>query len=261
MTPRPVKRDDAPPATPGPRYSAVARVLIREIEAGRYPVGGNLPTEAELRKRFDVSRHTVREALRELKSQGLVSARAGVGTAVRARAPQPRFMQGAGALRELTQFIEATRMKVLGRGVIVADEALAARLAVKAGQEWHVASVLRFLPGRPTPVAWMNLYIRPEHEDILDRVEKAGQPAFGLIERHHGARIAEVAQRIVATGLDGEAARTLVAPAGAAALHITREYFDARDSLVMASVGLYPSDRFSHNTRFRIQEPGERTSP
>jgi hypothetical protein len=36
---------------------------------------------------------------------------------------------------------------------------------------------------------------------------------------------------------------------------ISRQYFDAQDRLVMASVGLYPSDRFSHNTRFRIQQP------
>ncbi len=254
MTPRPVKGIDAPPAPAGPRYTAVARVLIQEIEAGRYPVGGNIPTEAELQTRFDVSRHTVREALRELKSRGLVSARAGVGTVVRARAAQSRFMQGAGQLRELTQFIEATRMKLLGRRVIAADGALAAQLAVKPGQEWHVASVLRYLPRKATPVAWMNLFIRPEHADILGRLESAGQPAFGLIERHHGARIAEVSQRIVATGLDAEASRALAAPVGAAALHITREYFDGRDSLVMASIGLYPSERFSHNTRFRIQE-------
>ena len=30
-------------------------------------------------------------------------------------------------------------------------------------------------------------------------------------------------------------------------------HLDAEDRLVLATVGLYPSDRFSHNTRFRIQ--------
>jgi len=57
----------------------LARVMTQEIEDGRYPVGGRIPTEAELQQRFDVSRHTVREALRQLKSRGLVSARAGIG--------------------------------------------------------------------------------------------------------------------------------------------------------------------------------------
>jgi GntR family transcriptional regulator len=55
-------------ARPASRYSTLARVLTGEIESGRYKVGQKIPTEAELQQRFDVSRHTVREALRDLKS-------------------------------------------------------------------------------------------------------------------------------------------------------------------------------------------------
>src|SRR5688572_7476285 len=88
---------------PGTRYSTLARLLTEEIESGRYKVGQRIPTEAELTQRFDVSRHTVREALRDLKTQGLILARAGVGTVVRAKAPRTRFMQGVGTLQELIQ--------------------------------------------------------------------------------------------------------------------------------------------------------------
>src|SRR5687767_12600460 len=182
---------------PGPRYSMLARVLTDEIEAGRYKVGQLIPTEADLQQRFDVSRHTVREALRDLKTRGLVLARPGVGTVVRSRSPSSRFMQGIGTLKELVQFAEAMRMKMLKRRVVIADEALAAQLAVKPGQEWHVASVLRFQPKDPVPVTWMDIYARPEHSDVLDLIDKAGQPVFALIERHHGERIAEVRQEIV----------------------------------------------------------------
>ena len=235
--------------------------LTEQIEAGRYKVGQAIPTEAELQQRFDVSRHTVREALRDLKSRGLVLARPGVGTVVRSRSPNSRFMQGIGTLNELIQFAEAMRMKVLKRRVVIADEALASQLAVKPGQEWHVASVLRYQPKDPTPVAWMNIYARPEHSDVLDLIDRAGRPVFSLIERHHGERIAEVRQEIVATVLDPDAARTLKGTLGSPALHISRQYFDARDRLVMASVGLYPSDRFSHNTRFRIHNTDDKESP
>ena len=37
--------------------------------------------------------------------------------------------------------------------------------------------------------------------------------------------------------------------------------FSAQDRMVMASVGLYPSDRFSHNTKFRIQSVDEKEAP
>ena len=46
-----------------PRYAQVAQALIEDIQAGRYPVGTLLPTEQELCRQFDISRHTVREAM------------------------------------------------------------------------------------------------------------------------------------------------------------------------------------------------------
>jgi DNA-binding GntR family transcriptional regulator len=245
---------------PASRYSTLARLLTEEIEAGRYKVGQKIPTEAALQQRFDVSRHTVREALRDLKTQGIVTARAGIGTVVRAKGPPTRFMQGIGTLKELIQFVEATRMKVLKRRVVIADEDLAEQVAVKVGQELHQATVLRFLPKEPAPVAWMHIYVRPEYGDVLDLIDTAGQPVFSLIERRHGARIAEVRQQIVAVALEDAEGRVLKARAGTPALHIARQYFDAQDRMVMASVGLYPSDRFSHNTRFRIQHSDEKDS-
>src|SRR5438045_9505113 len=115
----------------------LARHLTEQIETGRYPVGTSLPTEAELQQRFDVSRHTVREALRGLKDRGLVVARAGVGTVVRAKSPSTSFMQGMGTLEEVIQFGEATRMKLLESESLAADDYLAGRLGARVGDELH----------------------------------------------------------------------------------------------------------------------------
>ncbi|MEO5692530.1 MAG: GntR family transcriptional regulator [Usitatibacter sp.] len=238
---------------PASRYSTLARLLTDEIESGRFGVGEKIPTEAELQQRYDVSRHTVREALRDLKDQGLILARAGVGTVVRHKPHSTRLMQGIGTLQELIQFVEATRMSIIKRRVLIADATLAEQIAVKPGQQWHEAHVLRSLPGATLPAASMFIYVRPEHADVLDVIEKAGLPVFSLIERRHGVRIAEVVQQIVAVKLSPAEARVLKTRAGSPALFINRQYFDAQDRMVMASVGLYPSDRFSHDTRFRIQ--------
>jgi DNA-binding GntR family transcriptional regulator len=51
----------APPPRPGPleagtpRYLQVARTLLAEIEAGRFPVGTQLPTEFELCAQFGIT--------------------------------------------------------------------------------------------------------------------------------------------------------------------------------------------------------------
>ena len=244
---------ERPGARPGSRYSTLARLLTDEIESGRYKVGEMIPTEAELQQRFDVSRHTVREALRDLKSRGLVLARAGVGTVVRARMPAATsFMQGAGTLDEVIQFGEATRMKVLDHGPVIADADLAELVAAKPGQELHRVSLLRHRPKEALPAGRVDIYLRPEYADVLAVIETSRTPVLRLVERVHGVRIAEVVQKIVAATLTPTDARVLKSRPGKPALHVTRHYFDAQDRLVMATVGLYPSDRFSHNTRFRI---------
>jgi GntR family transcriptional regulator len=239
-------------AAGAPRYATLARLLAAQIESGKFAVGSLLPTEAELQARYDVSRHTVREALRELKSRGLIVARAGVGTTVRARAPGRRFVQGVSTLQELIQFFEATRMRTLQRHARPLPPALAARLELPVSEIWHEAALLRYPPEDPRPMATMSIHVRPEHADVLDRIDTSPVPVFSLIEQRHGVQLAEVRQLIVAVALGRPGARLLQARPGAPALEITRAYADARDRVAMIAVGIYPADRFVHSTRFRV---------
>jgi GntR family transcriptional regulator len=75
-----------PHATQGvPRYHRIADQLRARILAGDLAPGRRLPSETELMDASTVSRNTVRLALRLLLDEGLVTARQGQGTFVRAR--------------------------------------------------------------------------------------------------------------------------------------------------------------------------------
>src|ERR1700754_5206495 len=94
-------------ATPNRRPLAddIARELKAEIRDGRYPPGGRLPTEADLCRRFGVSRATVRSAVKELDVRGLVRTQHGVGTFVR-RGPAVR--DGLERMGAITDSIRAS---------------------------------------------------------------------------------------------------------------------------------------------------------
>ncbi len=62
--------------------STVADALLDRIVAGEFGPGDALPSEAELCDQFDVSRVTVREALRVLTVQGVVRVSSGIGSSV-----------------------------------------------------------------------------------------------------------------------------------------------------------------------------------
>lgn len=61
----------------------VAEELQAMIRSGEYKPGDKLPTEGELMEKFSVSRITVREAVRKLRTMGLVEVRQGDGTFVK----------------------------------------------------------------------------------------------------------------------------------------------------------------------------------
>lgn len=65
-----------------PMYRVIADELRQEIESGQLPPGGQLPTELELRDRFNASRNTIRDSVKTLVSLGLVVTRPGQGTFV-----------------------------------------------------------------------------------------------------------------------------------------------------------------------------------
>lgn len=66
-------------------HHQVVKSLATEIMRGTFPTGAQLPPEQELCERFNVSRSTLREAVRVLASKGLLAPRPRTGTTVRAR--------------------------------------------------------------------------------------------------------------------------------------------------------------------------------
>lgn len=66
-----------------PKYQLVASTLRREIADGIFAEGSLLTTEEELKRRFQVSRQTVRQAIALLEDDGLVVRRRGSGTYVK----------------------------------------------------------------------------------------------------------------------------------------------------------------------------------
>ena len=80
-------------------WKSIALTLTADVAEGRYQMGDQLPTEAQLASKFGVNRHTVRRAIAALAEQGLVHARRGAGVFVTAQptdypiGPRVRFHQ------------------------------------------------------------------------------------------------------------------------------------------------------------------------
>lgn len=91
-------------------YEDVTERMLDHIRTETWAPGTKIPPEVELAKLFDVSRCTIREAVKSLQIAGFLRSRAGSGTFVSERAPtllQTQALAGImadpAALRELVQ--------------------------------------------------------------------------------------------------------------------------------------------------------------
>jgi GntR family transcriptional regulator of arabinose operon len=69
-----------PPTQKQPIYLKIVESLRNGIDTGQYRPGSRLPSEAELVRKFAVSRMTVVKAMQQLQREGLLTRRAGSGS-------------------------------------------------------------------------------------------------------------------------------------------------------------------------------------
>ena len=106
--------------TAQPYYRKMASTLAEGIRNGQYGIGDSLPTERELSETFGVSRHTTREALRQLETRGLITRRQGSGSTVVATSPPVRYEQNIQTIEDMLQHGNATRLHVLASKALAA---------------------------------------------------------------------------------------------------------------------------------------------
>jgi len=75
-----VSPDSSKEHLPAAKYLQIVSDLRESISSGKYKAGARLPSEAELLRKYSVSRMTVVKALRQLQQEGLLSRKAGSGS-------------------------------------------------------------------------------------------------------------------------------------------------------------------------------------
>ena len=80
-------------------YEDVTERMLDHIRTETWAPGTKIPPEVELAKLFDVSRCTIREAVKSLQIAGFLRSRAGSGTFVSERAPTLLQTQALGGQR------------------------------------------------------------------------------------------------------------------------------------------------------------------
>lgn len=234
----------------GPRYTQLYRHLAEVITSGALETDAQLPPERDLAEMADVSRVTVRKAVAQLVTDGMLEQRRGAGTFVR---PQPPKMEHSlSALMSFTEYMrqrgKTSSSQILRRGLFLPspDEQMALGMA---GMD-RVARVerLRSADGMPMALEWSSLPM-----DILPEPERVETSLYDVL-RARGNAPTRAVQRITAVNLSPGDAGLLHLPDGAAVLRIDRTAYLPTGRPIEFTRGLYRSDIYDFVAELRLEE-------
>lgn len=232
------------------RYLQVARALRKEIVDGVYPVGSQLPTEHELCERFAVSRYTIREALRRLREDNLVSSRPRTGTLVVPRPSSESYVQHVMSINDLVAFAAGARFAIESITMVTIDDELADRTGLKSGEQWLTVRGYRAESSGPA-LCRTEYYINRAFAAVGRLLQRHEGAVFPLIEDLFGLSIVEVHQEIAAVLIPPALADGLEVESGAAALQVRRTYTTSDGQIAQVTINTHPASRFRHSMTMR----------
>jgi GntR family transcriptional regulator len=221
-----------------PLYHQIFAKLRDEIAEGIYQKDAALPGEFDLAARFDVSRITIRRALEELATRGLIIREHGSGTFVSGRSAAPPLRTSIDDFLQYNLAITAdSKPHLLSYALVAASPYVAAKLRVGAGE---LIYQLRLVRRSDRPTIYSTGYYPRSIGERIDPKIVGKEPTLVWLKRMR-VRVSKGDVMISAVAADADQAAVLEVAAGAPLLVTDRVLFDAKEApLELARMAMRP---------------------
>lgn len=171
-----------------PYYIQLIEALKEKIKFENLKPGDQLPSEPDMCDLYGVSRTVVRQALRELELQGLVSRQKGKGTFI----AQPKIKESlvqklTGFFQDMVERGHTPQTKVLNFEVIPAPSRISQLLELKPDTEVYCIERLRSVEG--DPILIVKTYIPTNLVPGLEKENLETESLYKIFDTEYGLRI------------------------------------------------------------------------
>lgn len=201
-----------------PKWRRVLEDLERRLESGE--IADRFPTDRELVDHYQVSRHTVREAVRHLRARGVIERARGRGSTVTV----PQFAPPAGALYSLFREVESQGLRQWSEVLTLderADEQAASALGLDADTPLFHLDRIRYAGDEPLAVD--TVFLAPDLGKPLLDADFTHTALYDVLEARLGVRLTGGREVITAIVPDDDIRAVLELDEDEACLEIRRQ--------------------------------------
>ncbi|MFI5266554.1 MAG: GntR family transcriptional regulator [Chloroflexota bacterium] len=232
-----------------PLYRQIERILCDEIAQAEEVV--QRLTETELIARFQVSRHTIREALGLLSSAGLIDRRPRRGTFPRLRTPIEQPLHGVYSfVRSMRDLGLPHRVRVVSLELVDTKDGLREQLGVS-----RVAQLQRLHEVAGEPLVAETIWLPSERVPGIEALDLAGS-LYELLQQRYELRVASAHESIRPVVLNYRQARLLGVDRGCPAFFVERVSFGANGPIEVRH-SLIRGDRYLYSVQLRAAAADE----
>lgn len=240
-----------------PRYYKIYEELHKALTENRYKDGDRFPSESELCRRFKVSRGTVREAMKLLFQQGLVTREQGRGSFVTLKS---KIEQDAQHLMGFTELMDRHGKKASAKLLEVRTEKPPEPIQKilgldKSGEAVRVRR-LRFGDDEPLIIE-RSYFVRELFESLLD-FDLEQESIYEVLYRETDLELGAAQQTIEAVLAKPSEGRLLNIKPGSPLLLIKRLIKTEEGALFQYSEDLYRSDKLSFTIQTMPYDEGRK---
>ncbi len=232
---------------PLPKYYKIYEELLNDIRKDKYQENQLFPSDNELVKIYNVSRGTIREAVKLLFQQGYLVRKQGTGTFVTYK----KIEQDPDRLIGFTELMKQHNLKpsakIINKEIMAPSANISHLLQLKYGQ--YVVRIVRLRFGDNQPLIIERSYFNYDLFKPIYDMDLEQNSIFELLYNHTNTRLGNALQRIEAVSAAREEHLWLEVELGTPLLLIKRLIKTTEGSIFQYSEDIYRSDRINFSTQ------------
>lgn len=226
-----------------PYYRQIADQLRELIHTKRLSPGEPIWSEGKLAQQFGVSKMTVRQALQNLRQEGLLVVEKGKRPRIGAGRAKKNFQELKGFTEEMARRGMRASSKLLAIEKAEPGARVQEALRLNLGEKIYRIRRLRLADGELMGLETSHLPVALFPE--LDKQDLQNQSLYFLLENVYGVRLERSVEELEAISAHGEEAKLLDIARGSPLFSIRRTVYSAGDDPVEYGLSLFRGDRYT----------------